>query len=75
MAPPLDTTEEEHEAEGMKDDDETLTYNMTEQDQRLQCKEEKFNICMSTFGYEGDDSDLDLDMDLDSNATAYPFLE
>ena len=32
LAPPPDTTEEKHEAEGMKDDDKTLMYNMTEQE-------------------------------------------
>ena len=75
LAPPLDMTEENCKAEGTKDDEETPTYNMTEQEQRLQCKEEKFNIYMSTFGYEGDDSELDSDMDSDLNAMAYPFQE
>ena len=40
LAPPPHTTEGKHEAEGMKDDDETPMYNMTEQEWRLQCKEE-----------------------------------
>ena len=75
LAPPPDMTEEKHEAEGMKDDNETPMYNMTEQEQRLQHEEEKYVIYMSTFGYEGHDLDLDLDMDSDSNAMAYPFLE
>ena len=57
----------------MKDEDVTLTYNMTEQEQSLQFEEEKFNIYMSTFGYEGDD--LDSDTDSYSNMMAYPFLE
>ena len=73
LAPQLDITEKECEVEGMKDEDVTPTYNMTEQEQRLQCEEEKFNIYMSTFSYEGDD--LDLDRDSDSNVMAYPFLE
>ena len=74
LVPPLDTSEEKHKSEGMKDDDEILTYNMAEWEWRLQC-EEKYGIYMSTFGYEGDDSDLDLDMDTDSNVIAYSFLE
>ena len=32
LVQPLHMLEEKHEAEGMKDDDETLTYNMTEQE-------------------------------------------
>ena len=75
LAPPLDMTEEEHKVEGMKEDDETPMYNMKEQEQRLQCKEEKFDIYMSTFCYEGDDLNLDPDTDLDLNAMAYPFQE
>ena len=75
LAPQLDMTEKEHEEEGMKDEDVTPTYSMTEQEQKLQYEEEKFNIYMSTFGYEGDDLDLDLDTDSDLNAMAYPFLE
>ena len=75
LVPPPDTSEEKCKAEGTKDDDEILTYNMTEQEQRLQCKEEKYGIYMSTFSYEGENSDLDLDMDIDSNVMAYPYLE
>ena len=75
LVPLLDMLEDKCKAEGMEDDDETPIYNMTEHEQRLQCKEEKYDIYMSTFGYEGDDSDLDSDMDTDSNAMAYPFLE
>ena len=73
--PQLDTTEKEHEVEGMKDKNVTLMYNMMKQEQRLQCEEEKFNIYTSTFGYEGVDLNLDTEMDLDLNATVYPFLE
>ena len=75
LVPPSDMSEEKCEAEGMKDDDEISTYNMTEQEQRLQCKEEKYGIYLTTFGYEGDNSDLDSDMDTNSNMMAYPFLE
>ena len=74
-APQLDTTGKECKVEGMKDENAILTYNMTDQEQRLQCEEENFNIYMSTFSYEGDDLDLDLDTDLDLNAMAYPYLE
>ena len=72
--PQLDTIEKEHEEEATKDKNIILIYSMTEQEQRLQC-EGKFNIYMSTFGYEGDDLDLDTETDSDSNATAYPYLE
>ena len=75
LVPPPDMSEEKHEAERTKDDDEISTYNMTKQEQRLQCKEEDYGIYMSTLGYEEDDSDLDSDMDMDSNVMAYPFLE
>ena len=75
LVPPPDTSKKKHEAEGTKDDDEIPTYNMTKWEQRLQCKEEKYRIYMTTFGYEGDDSDLDSDMDTDLNVMTYPFLE
>ena len=38
LAPQLDMTEKECKVEGMKDEDITPTYNMTEQEQRLQCE-------------------------------------
>ena len=75
LTPQLDTTEKEYELEGMKDENVTLMYNLTEQEWRLQCEEEKFNIYMSSFGYKGDYSDLDTEMDSDSNIMAYPYLE
>ena len=75
LVPPPDTSEEKCEAEGTKDDNEILTYNMTKWEWKLQCKEEKYGICMSTFVYEGDNSDLDSDMDTDLSTMAYPFLE
>ena len=71
-APPLVMPVMNHEEP--KEDGSTMTYNMTNQEVRLQHEEEKYRIHMSTFGYEGDDSDLDSKMDTDSNATAYPFL-
>ena len=73
--PQLDMTEKEHEEEGTNDKNVILTYNMMEQEQRLQYEEKKFNIYLSTFGYIGDDLDLDTETDSDSNATAYPYLE
>ena len=73
--PQLDTTEKKHEVEGTKDENVTTLYNRMEQEQKLQCEEEKFNIYMSTFGHEVDDSDLDMETDSDLNATAYPYLE
>ena len=57
-----------------KEDSLTMTYNMTNQEVRLQHKEEKYGIYMSTFSYKGDISNLDSKTDIDSNATAYPFL-
>ena len=75
LASQQDTTEKEHEVEGMKDKNITPMSNMTEQEQRLQCEEEKFNIYMSTFSYEGDDLVLDADTDSDLNAMAYQYLE
>ena len=74
LVPPTDMSEKKCEAEGTKDDDEISTYNITKQEKRLQCKEEKYGIYMSTFGYKEDDSDLDSDMDTDSNVMAYPFI-
>ena len=56
-----------------KEDDPT-TYNVTNQEVRLQHEEEKQGIYMSTFGYEGDDSNIDSEIDTDFNTTAYPFL-
>ena len=73
-APPLDTPEAKYK-ELRKDDPTTTTYNMTDQEVRLQYEEEKYGIYMSTFGYKGDDSDLDSEMDSDSKRMAYPFLE
>ena len=73
-APPPDAPGVKYE-EVRKDDPTTTTYNMTNQEVRLQHKEEKYGIYVSTFSYEGDNSDLDSEMDSDSNAMAYPFLE
>ena len=72
--PPLDAPEMNHEAEEAKVDDTAMAYNMTDQEVRLQHKEEKYEVYMSTFGYEGDDSNLDSKTDTNSSATAYSFL-
>ena len=58
-----------------KEEPTTTMYNMTNQEVRLQHKEEKYGIYMGTFSYEGDDSNLDSEMDSNSNMMAYPFLE
>ena len=52
-----------------------LEFVMTEQEKKMQEEEEKYNIYMSTFGYEGDDLDLDSKTDTDSEGHAYPFLD
>ena len=57
-----------------KEDGSVATYNMTDQEVRLQHEEDKYGIYMSTFSYEGDNSKLDSEMDTDSNTTAYLFL-
>ena len=70
LAPPLDATEAKYK-ELRKDDPTATTYNMTNQEVKLQHEEEKYRIYVSTFGYEGDNSK----MDSNSNAMVYPFLE
>ena len=52
-----------------------LKYEMTKQELRLQEEEQKYNIYMSTFSYEGDDLDLDSEMDTESESHVYPFLD
>ena len=75
LAPPLDAPEAKYKETG-KDDPTIPTYNMTEQEVRLQHEqEEEYGIYMSTFSYKGDDSNLDSETDSDSDATAYLFLE
>ena len=70
--PSMDVPEMKHKE--TKEDNPTMTYNMTDQEVRLQHEEEKYGLYMSTFGYEGDNSNLDSKMDTNSNAMAYPFL-
>ena len=70
---PLDAPETNHEVEEAKEDDAVTAYNITDQEVRLQHKEEKYEVYMSTFSYKGDDSNLDSKTDIDSNVTAYPF--
>ena len=72
--PPLYAPEMNHEVEEAKGDDMIIAYNMNDQEVRLQHKEEKYEVYMSTSGYKGDDSDLDSKTDTNSDATAYPFL-
>ena len=60
--------------EEAKENDPTMTYNMTNQEVSLH-EEKKYGIYMSNSSYEGDNSDLDSEMDTDSKAMAYPFLD
>ena len=69
---PLDAPEMKHEE--AKEDDPTMTYNMTNQEVRLHHEEEKYRIYMRTFSYKGDNSNLDSGMDTISNVMAYPLL-
>ena len=50
-------------------------YEMTKQELRLQEEEQKYNIYMSTFDYEGGNLDLDSEMDMESESHTYPFLD
>ena len=50
-------------------------YVVAEKVQRLQEDEQKYNIYMSMFGYEGDNSDLDSEMDMELEGHAYLFLD
>ena len=50
-------------------------YEMTKQELMLQEDEQKYNIYMSTFGYEGDDLDLNSETDMESESHTYPFLD
>ena len=50
-------------------------YELTKQELRLQEEEQKYNIYISTFGYEGDDLDLDSETDTESESHACPFLD
>ena len=51
------------------------SYEMTKWELRLQEEERKYEIYMSTFGYEGDDSYLISEMDTDSYIATYPYLD
>ena len=73
---PLPDAPEAKCKEARRDDPTTTpTYNMTDQEAKLQHEEEKYGIYMSTFSYEGDDSDLDSNTDSNSNMMAYKLLE
>ena len=52
-----------------------LKYEVAEKEQRLQDKEPRYNIYMSTFSYEGDDLDLNSETDRELEGHAYPFLD
>ena len=55
LVPPLDAPEINHEEEEAKEDDTVTAYNITDQEIRLRHKEEKYEVCMNTFGYKADD--------------------
>ena len=67
----LEVSEDNNKVEERECKTSVLKYEMTKQELRLQEEEQKYNIYMSTFGYEGDDSDLDSE----SESHAYPFLD
>ena len=71
----LEVLEDNNKMEEKECETLVLKYKMTKQELRLQEEEQKYNIYMSTFGYEGDDLDLDLEMDTESESHAYPFLD
>ena len=73
--PPPETSEQKQETEGTEVDSDVMTYNMTEQELKLQQEEEKYGIYMITFSYERDNLELDMDIDMDSNMMAYPYLD
>ena len=73
--PSLDTPEMNHKVEEAKEDDMAMAYNMTNQEVRLQHKEEKYEVYISTFSYTGDDSNLDSETDTNSNVTACLLLD
>ena len=61
----------------MREEDNTSVPlgEMAEQELWLQKEEAKYNIYISTIGYEGDDSDLETETDTESEGQAYPFLD
>ena len=74
-APLLEAPEKKSKTEDADDDTSNPQYEMTRQEHQLQEEEGKYEIYMSDFGYEGDDSDLDSETDTESNVTAYPYLD
>ena len=77
LADTQDTSPEALESDSKKEEKECESSmpKVTEKEQRLQEEEQKYNIRMSTFGYEGDDADLDSEMDTKLEGHAYPFLD
>ena len=73
LIPLLETSEEKQEKEGTDINNNVMVYSMTEQELKLQDKEEKYGIYMNTFGYKGDDSESD--MELGADVMAYPYLD
>ena len=74
-APLLEAPEKKNKTEDANDDTAKPQYQMTKQECRLQEEEGKYEIYMSNFGYEGDNSDLNSETDTESNVTTYPYLD
>ena len=70
-----EVSEDNNKVEEKEHETLVLKYEMTKQELRLQEEEQKYNIYMSTFSYEGDDSDLDSKTDMESESHTYPFLD
>ena len=58
-----------------QDDTSAPVYEMTQQELQLQEEEEKYDVYLSTFRYEGDNSDLDNKTETESEGHTYPFLD
>ena len=65
----------EKDKDEVSDPLEKPQYEITKQEAQLQEEEGKYEIYMSTFGYEGDNSDLDSGTDTKSNMTTYPCID
>ena len=75
LAPLPESLERKSKTEDANDDTSKSNYKMTKQECQLQEEEGKYEIYMSNFGYEGDNSDLDSETNTESDVTAYPYLD
>ena len=71
----LEVSEDNNKVEEKECETLVPKYKMTKQGLRLQEEEQKYNIYMSTFSYEGDNSDLDSETDTESKSHTYSFLD